>query len=134
MSINYETVLKRLRPGGDWGFVQIQSSGVDSRRSWDGDFAPDTNLEYDRFSYSSVVWNTTAVVTEQECADEWAVYEAEITDATVLENRRNHILNLFPMHDQFEALVEHFLGNSTKIQALAQAYNDAKTLYPKAGE
>jgi hypothetical protein len=78
-NMRYDIILQRLRPHAKWSFVTSFNSGQISRKA-DGSIAvghDEPILE----SYAAIIWNdaTELQPTEQECADEWDIYQLENT-------------------------------------------------------
>ncbi len=85
-------------------------------------------------SYDDLFWgenNSIAKPTLEELQDKWDNQSSEISNRDVQVQRQKAILSQWPMEKQFEAITEHHMGRSDKLDSLTAFIEQVKSDYPK---
>jgi hypothetical protein len=131
--MRYDQILSQLTPGADYTFETTTINVVIRDRNGIRTIQERVPIFDD---YNAIMWNDQNITqpTEQECVDKWEELTTETDLQTILDNRRNGILSVYPVHEQLEALIEKDLGRPQKWDDIINHYLQIKTQYPKPGE
>lgn len=88
------------------------------------------NNDYDDLFWSDN--NSIAKPTVEQLQDKWDNQSSEINDKDVQAQRQKVILSQWPMEKQFEAITEHHMGRSDKLNDLMAFIEQIKSDYPKS--
>jgi len=87
--------------------------------------------------YNSLEWSSTNEIpkpTYEELVSHSESDEVKdaVSDGVALGNRQSQILDSWPIEKQFEALTEHAMGRSEKLNELTDFIKKTKEDYPKS--
>ena len=86
-------------------------------------------------SYEDLYWNENNSITKptlEELQSKLDNQSAEIDDKEIQIQRQKAILSQWPIEKQFEAITEHHMGRSEKLEALTGFIQQVKIQYPKS--
>tara|TARA_B100000902_G_C26790349_1_gene659518 strand:+ start:109 stop:432 length:324 start_codon:yes stop_codon:yes gene_type:complete len=85
-------------------------------------------------NYEDLFWSDSNLIAKpslEELQDKWDNQTAEINNRDVQVQRQKAILSQWPMEKQFEAITEHHMGRSDRLDELTDFIEQVKAQYPK---
>lgn len=86
-------------------------------------------------NYDDLFWGDTNSIPKpslEELQEKWDNQSSEINNKDVQAQRQKVILSQWPMEKQFEAITEHHMGRSDKLNELIVFIEQIKSDYPKS--